>query len=740
MNTNSITANRSRLIYRRQFFLGPRCFGGFPHWKQIEIRKAIRITAHPDLNVEFIQEGNRSITLLGFMLDPHRPAWTDRDILAALFLVFANCANRDNIFEFTYDFGGRWVIVYDDGIQVTLFTDPAGYRQVYYTDAKTIAPVYCASQPGTIAASLGLLPDDEALEFIAKVRARGIKEYWWPGETSLYREVRHLLPNHYLDLLTGACQRFWPCADLEKKSFADSVFVGSQILNGLIESASKRYDLALTLTAGRDSRLILSLLNQVKDEIYYYTGLYWHLDEKSADITIASELLATFGKKNNIIRCPQEMDAVFSDLYFDNVETARDVYGTIAQGLFADFPQNRVCMKGNCVPIIKSGLRNKLRKKGKPDDHFIQAEDLAELVPLGHLPFTVKAYDHWLEKLGNTYNYDILDLFWWEEREGNWQAMSQLEWDLIHDIFVPFNCRTFLMNALSVDQERRMAPTFDYHQEMIRQNWPQLLSIPINPHKKILEDTHIRPSRKILNKIKLKRNVHKLWWIFLPAMQFSSLPVVGRWLSYFAGLFLGPYRGKKLLATITTKPYVSHKTQIDCNDLSIGKNCFIDDYVTIVSGTKGGSVELKNKVHLFRGTIIEVNRKARVIIGADTQVQAYCIINALLNSILIGSNVMIGQNCGFYSYQHRKDDLTQYLCKQGFTSKGDIIIGDNVWLGAGVKVMDGVKIGSGSVIGANSVVTKNIPSYSIAVGVPAKVIRKRKQKGLSGVYEFQTTS
>jgi acetyltransferase-like isoleucine patch superfamily enzyme len=63
-------------------------------------------------------------------------------------------------------------------------------------------------------------------------------------------------------------------------------------------------------------------------------------------------------------------------------------------------------------------------------------------------------------------------------------------------------------------------------------------------------------------------------------------------------------------------------------------------------------------------------------------------------------------------------------------SGSQAIIINDCWLGSGVKVLDGVTIGKGSVIGAGSVVTKDIPELSVAVGVPARVIKKRDGKEL----------
>ncbi len=92
--------------------------------------------------------------------------------------------------------------------------------------------------------------------------------------------------------------------------------------------------------------------------------------------------------------------------------------------------------------------------------------------------------------------------------------------------------------------------------------------------------------------------------------------------------------------------------------------------------------------------------------------------------IKIGNNVRIAPNVMIISANHVFDNPDIPICKQGMNVK-PITIEDDVWVAGRVNIMAGVTIGKGSVIGAGSVVTKDIPPYSVAVGVPAKVIKKR---------------
>jgi acetyltransferase-like isoleucine patch superfamily enzyme len=95
-------------------------------------------------------------------------------------------------------------------------------------------------------------------------------------------------------------------------------------------------------------------------------------------------------------------------------------------------------------------------------------------------------------------------------------------------------------------------------------------------------------------------------------------------------------------------------------------------------------------------------------------------------SIRIGNFVAIANGCTFISETHNFQDTSTCIKKQGLTVE-PIIIEDDVWLGSRTVVLGGVRIGTGSVVGAGSVVTRDIPPYSVAVGVPCKVIKNRKQ-------------
>jgi len=90
----------------------------------------------------------------------------------------------------------------------------------------------------------------------------------------------------------------------------------------------------------------------------------------------------------------------------------------------------------------------------------------------------------------------------------------------------------------------------------------------------------------------------------------------------------------------------------------------------------------------------------------------------------IGNCVKIATQCVFIPADHCFSDPKQQIMDQGLTCKG-IDIGNDVWFGAGVKVLDAVRIADGCVIGAGSVVSRSLDQAGVYVGAPARLIRKR---------------
>lgn len=124
-----------------------------------------------------------------------------------------------------------------------------------------------------------------------------------------------------------------------------------------------------------------------------------------------------------------------------------------------------------------------------------------------------------------------------------------------------------------------------------------------------------------------------------------------------------------------------------------------------------------------------INNNKVLHIGKNVQINDYVHISAM-EKVTIGDNVLIASkvfisdlNHGSYGSDNIHDSPDTPPNERKLYCK-PIIIEDNVWLGEFVSVLQGVTIGRGTIVGANSVVSKNLPPYTIAVGAPAKVIKK----------------
>ena len=209
-------------------------------------------------------------------------------------------------------------------------------------------------------------------------------------------------------------------------------------------------------------------------------------------------------------------------------------------------------------------------------------------------------------------------------------------------------------------------------------------------------------------------------------MRYAGLSYLGRIPTRMATIFAPPYYGRCYLAGINPKGYFAPSAIVYHNNVHFGHNVFIGDRVIIFQDKDGGPIELGDRVHIYGETFIQTGSGGSLKIGNNSHIHFRCQISAYHSEINIGSEVQIAPNCAFYPYNHGIEP-GELIQNQPLFSRGDIIIGDEAWLGYGVIVLDGVRIGKGAVVGAGSVVTENIPDGGIAVGVPARVVKKRSE-------------
>lgn len=159
----------------------------------------------------------------------------------------------------------------------------------------------------------------------------------------------------------------------------------------------------------------------------------------------------------------------------------------------------------------------------------------------------------------------------------------------------------------------------------------------------------------------------------------------------------------------------------------IGYNCILAKDVRITNGKNiylGDNCSIQE--HCVIETVFNMPKPPKLKIGNGMSLGQYSHITCA-TSVEIGTNLLTGRFVLITDNAHGKSTreiLRIAPMQREIYSKGPIKIGDNVWIGDKVSIMPGVTIGDGAIIAANSVVTHDVPAYSLAAGIPAKIIKQ----------------
>lgn len=463
------------MLFRRQFLLGPSPFKPTENWTCYSLFHDLFLSIHPEIEVVFESKDVRFVALVGFAVDSLFPQRTMVDIVRTLI----NCSySIGEIIKFTDSLAGRWLVIFQNQKGTYLFTDPCGFRQVFYYSNDH--EFWCGSQPEIIKAvhALTLNSGEELLRFMMSQNfAR--TESAWVGNSTRYTNCFHLMPNHYLDLKKSSQVRFFPNDVIITEKTSMIVESAATILQGAIEAVARKQNVLQALTAGWDSRVLLAASRHFSQNIEYFVDRKGVLSETHPDVWVpkrlANKLNVNFTVKNSI----DEPPSWFVSMLSKNVSGARAL--PKSRMIYAHYKtgETRININGNGSEIC----RNFFDKYDRVKESVIGIADLARMLGYEESSFVKREIEAWRNSLYSQggQGMNLLDLLYWEQRLGNWGAQYPAEQDIAIDEFSPFNCRLLIETLLAAPKPLRSAPKYTLYKELIQVMWPEALSIPINP-------------------------------------------------------------------------------------------------------------------------------------------------------------------------------------------------------------------------------------------------------------------
>jgi acetyltransferase-like isoleucine patch superfamily enzyme len=165
-------------------------------------------------------------------------------------------------------------------------------------------------------------------------------------------------------------------------------------------------------------------------------------------------------------------------------------------------------------------------------------------------------------------------------------------------------------------------------------------------------------------------------------------------------------------------------------NVHLGRNVYLD-YGTYLHACPHG-IYIGDDTFVMHGSELHVYNfrglpHAGIWIGHNCFLGEFCLIRGQ-GGVHVGNSVLLAPRAQLLAVDHLFHNTSKPVIQQGISAEG-IVVEDGAWIGSGAIVLDGVRVGTGAVVGAGAVVTRDVPAHSVAVGVPARVVRQLEAQG-----------
>lgn len=461
------------LYFRRQFLIANSVIKELQSWEHRLIGD-LHIYAHPDLEVTQKDGPSASIILLGYIFDPAHPTKTNKEIVSD---IITKTTTFEDLIRILKTYAGRYAMIYKDRAKFTILHDPLGTREIYYCTQPN--RVICGSQPNFIdefsEPKLGVTLDQNILDFYKNDIKLVRNGRLWVGEETYYQGVKHLMPNHYLDIRSLIANRYWPNIRLERIDLNEAVKLSCNYLKGVMNAVTSRYDVMMAVTSGIDSRSLLAASKEVKDKVYYFINKKPPLNDNSPDIRIPSNMFKKINVPFHVHEVEGLVDEEFRKVFLNNTFLSKDLMLPVIYNVYFKNHQNKVNLLG-VGEIVRDYYGE------APND--LSGYYLAYCLKYKRSRYATTQCEKWLRgvrEVAEECNVDIMKLFLWEMLLGNWGAVGNSESDIAIEEFDPYDSHYIYEVMLSVDPKYTKGAVPDLFKALYKEMWPELLEFPFNP-------------------------------------------------------------------------------------------------------------------------------------------------------------------------------------------------------------------------------------------------------------------
>ena len=361
--------------------------------------------------------------------------------------------------------GGKFVLIILQGDEQKVFLDPYG----------SLSTVFSITNE-TVASTLTLIPGDREWDRDT-ITALSMPDsgLWFPSGLTACRDVGRLLPNHCLDLKNWSVGRHWPKSpsDLAVENDTEyGVAAISRSLKGTIGAVARKYPLQMSLTAGRDVRMLLAC---ARNELSRMTFVTISDNSTSVDDRVAARLAKRFSLEYRRIPVwAASHEALRHWLAVTGFAVSGDIW-KMHKTLQA-FDKRRVMLTGIAGEVGRAFYW----RPGDTEESILSAVELLKRAQLPANDAILRATEAWLANLAGYNAFQVLDLFYLEQRLGCWAGPQQYGNTTSAFELSPFNHRVVFTAMMKLQHDYRRDQRLS--EDISRVNWPELLDYPFNQY------------------------------------------------------------------------------------------------------------------------------------------------------------------------------------------------------------------------------------------------------------------